>query len=70
MFSLMGSTTVAYLAVTGLATNLALAGRGMVRTVAVHGSRVTSVQRIIESRTGYNPVTNKAACRAVGISSV
>jgi hypothetical protein len=33
MFSLMGSTTVAYLAATGLATNLALAGRGMVRTL-------------------------------------
>jgi hypothetical protein len=33
MFSLMGSTAVAYLAVTGLATNLALAGRGMVRTL-------------------------------------
>jgi hypothetical protein len=31
MFSLMGSTAVAYLAVTGLATNLALAGRGVVR---------------------------------------
>jgi hypothetical protein len=29
--SLMGSTAVAYLAVTGLATNLALAGRGVVR---------------------------------------
>jgi hypothetical protein len=29
----MGSTTVAYLAVTGLATNLALAGRGVVRTL-------------------------------------
>ena len=33
MFSLMGSTAVAYLAVTGLATNLALAGRGVVRTL-------------------------------------
>jgi hypothetical protein len=33
MFSWMGSTTVAYLAVTGLATNLALAGRGVVRTL-------------------------------------
>ena len=31
--SLMGSTAVAYLAVTGLATNLALAGRGVVRTL-------------------------------------
>ena len=33
MFSLMGSTAVAYLAITGLATNLALAGRGVVRTL-------------------------------------
>jgi hypothetical protein len=33
VISLMGSTAVAYLAVTGLATNLALAGRGMVRTL-------------------------------------
>jgi hypothetical protein len=33
MISLMGSTAVAYLAVTGLATNLALAGRGVVRTL-------------------------------------
>jgi hypothetical protein len=33
MVSLMGSTAVAYLAITGLATNLALAGRGMVRTL-------------------------------------
>jgi hypothetical protein len=33
MFSLMGSTAMAYLAVTGLATNLALAGRGAVRTL-------------------------------------
>jgi hypothetical protein len=30
---MMGSTAVAYLAVTGLATNLALAGRGVVRTL-------------------------------------
>jgi hypothetical protein len=29
----MGSTAVAYLAVTGLVTNLALAGRGVVRTL-------------------------------------
>jgi hypothetical protein len=33
MLSMMGSTAVAYLAVTGLATNLALAGRGAVRTL-------------------------------------
>jgi hypothetical protein len=33
MLSLMGSTAVAYLAVTRLATNLALAGRGVVRTL-------------------------------------
>jgi hypothetical protein len=33
MLSLMGSTTMAYLAVTGLATNQALAGRGVVRTL-------------------------------------
>jgi hypothetical protein len=33
MLSLMGSTAVAYLAVTGLATNLALAGRGVLRTL-------------------------------------
>jgi hypothetical protein len=33
MFSMLGSTAVAYLAVTGLATNLALAGRGVVRTL-------------------------------------
>jgi hypothetical protein len=33
VISLMGSTTLAYLAVTGLATNLALAGRGVVRTL-------------------------------------
>jgi hypothetical protein len=33
MISLMGSTAVAYLAVTGLATNLALVGRGVVRTL-------------------------------------
>jgi hypothetical protein len=33
MLSLMGSTTVAYLAVMGLATNLAQAGRGVVRTL-------------------------------------
>jgi hypothetical protein len=33
MISMLGSTAVAYLAVTGLATNLALAGRGVVRTL-------------------------------------
>jgi hypothetical protein len=33
MVSLMGSTAVAYLAVTGLATNVALAGQGVVRTL-------------------------------------
>jgi hypothetical protein len=33
MVSFIGSTAVAYLAVTGLATNLALAGRGVVRTL-------------------------------------
>jgi hypothetical protein len=50
-FSLMGSTTVAYLAVTGLATNLALAGQGVVRTLrrAARGELADAGKEAVEA---------------------
>jgi hypothetical protein len=51
MLSLMGSTAVAYLAVTGLATNLALAGWGVVRTLrrAARGELANAGKEALEA---------------------
>jgi hypothetical protein len=51
VISLMGSTAAAYLAVTGLATNLALAGRGVVRTLrlAARGELADAGKEAVEA---------------------
>jgi hypothetical protein len=67
MLSLMGSTTVAYLAVTGLATNLALAGRGVVRTLrrAAQGKLAEAGKETLEALSAPAVLTQAASAGLV-----
>src|SRR6516225_8592856 len=67
MVSLMGSTAVAYLAITGLATNLALAGRGMVRTLrrAARGELAGAGKEALEALSAPAILTQAASAGLV-----
>ena len=67
MISLMGSTAVAYLAVTGLATNLALAGRGVVRTLrrAARGELADAGKEAVEALSAPAVLTQAASAGLV-----
>jgi hypothetical protein len=67
VISLMGSTTVAYLAVTGLATNLALAGRGVVRTLrlAARGELADAGKEALEALSAPAVLTRAASAGLV-----
>ena len=63
----MGSTAVAYLAVTGLATNLALAGRGVVRTLrrAARGELADAGKEAVEALSAPAVLTQAASAGLV-----
>jgi hypothetical protein len=65
--SMMGSTAVAYLAVTGLATNLALAGRGVVRTLrrAARGELADAGKEAVEALSAPAVLTQAASAGLV-----
>jgi hypothetical protein len=67
MISLMGSTAVAYLAVTGLATNLALAGRGVVRTLrlAARGQLADAGKEAVDALSAPAVLTQAASAGLV-----
>jgi hypothetical protein len=67
VISLMGSTAVAYLAVTGLATNLALVGRGVVRTLrrAAQGELADAGNEALEALSAPAILTQAASARLV-----
>jgi hypothetical protein len=67
MLSMMGSTAVAYLAVTGLATNLALAGRGVVRTLrrAARGELAEAGNEALEALSAPAVLTQAASAGLV-----
>jgi hypothetical protein len=67
MFSLMGSTAVAYLAITGLATNLALAGRGVVRTLrrAARGELADAGKEVLDALSAPTVLTQAASAGLV-----
>jgi hypothetical protein len=67
MISLMGSTAVAYLAVTGLATNLALAGRGVVRTLrlAARGELANACKEALDALSAPAVLTQAASAGLV-----
>ena len=67
VISLLGSTAVAYLAVTGLATNLALAGRGVVRTLrlAARGELADAGKEALEALSAPAVLTQAASAGLV-----
>jgi hypothetical protein len=67
MLSLMGSTAGAYLVVTGLATNLALAGRGVVRTLrrAARGELADAGREALDSLSALAVLTQAASAGLV-----
>jgi hypothetical protein len=67
MLSLMGSTAVAYLAITGLATNLALVGRGVVRTLrgAARGELADAGKEALDAQSAAAVLTQAASAGLV-----
>jgi hypothetical protein len=67
MISLMGSTAAVYLTITGLATNLALAGQGMVRTLrrAAQGELADAGKEALEPLSAPAVLTQAASAGLV-----